>query len=413
MMMSNIQRLRQGQMQNGQLVNADDLNAEIDQLLNQSNTHDDLLLQNSTLTGNKVFANSATVNQNLTVQQTAQFNQSVRTNTVLEATANSGVTVEGVRMRDGMIQPMAPTVLAQTPVDGELWYQASTQGFYYAQQGTRMIRSYTPNHVAGKPPKWLDNNRIQLPSGLEAMATDSSGNQALIRVPGAGLELNLNTAGVLGLDNGTRANDTFYYVWLLADANMNVSAVFSTSPTALSTSIPSTWVYRRRLPVVCKTYPTSITLGSTTTAYPKAGAIVKFIILYWGATVHQQYIVTNSANVSYADPTGAWTIGESNVVFDGIGPFDVSNPFGAAINITKWVPPIDVLALQFAWSIRAAAGEYRLSDSAGNRYCCVGSTGMGLTPMLPLDSNRTINYYKMGGAGSVLNLDVVGFILAT
>jgi hypothetical protein len=59
--MSNIQRLRQGQIQNGQLVNADDLNAEIDQLLNQSNTHDDLLLQNSTLTGTKTFAVSPIV----------------------------------------------------------------------------------------------------------------------------------------------------------------------------------------------------------------------------------------------------------------------------------------------------------------------------------------------------------------
>lgn len=413
MMMSNIQRLRQGQIQNGQLVNADDLNAEIDQLLNELNTHDDLLLQNGTLTGNKVFANSVTVNQNLTVQQTAQFNQTVKTNTITETTANSGVTVEGVRMRDGLIQPIAPTTLAQAPVDGELWYQPSTQGFYYAQQGTKIIRSYTANHVAGKPPRWLDNNRVQLPSGLEAMATDSSGNQALIRVPSTGIELNLNTSGLLGLDNGTRANDTFYYVWLLADANMNVSAVFSTSPTALSTSIPSTWVYRRRLPMVCKTYPTNITLGATTTAYPKAGAIVKFIILYWGATVHQQYIVTSSSNVLYTDPTSAWTIGETNVLFDGTGPFDVSNPFGTAVNTTKWLPPIDVLALQFAWSIRSNAGEFRLSDSSGNRYCGIGSSGMGLTPMLPLDSNRIVTYYKMGGTGSVLNLDVVGFILAT
>jgi hypothetical protein len=412
MMMSNIQRLRQGQVQNGQLVNADDLNAEIDQLLNQSNTHDDLLLQNGTLTGNKVFANSVTVNQNLTVQQTAQFNQTVKANTLIETTANSGVTVEGVRMRDGMIAPIAPTVLAQPPVDGELWYQPSTQGFYYAQQGTKIIRSYSPSYVGGKAPKWLDNNRVQLPAGLEAMATDSNGNPAMIRVPSASIELNLNTVGLLGLDNGTRANDTFYYVWLLADANMNVSAVYSTSPTALSTNIASSWVYRRRLPVVCKTYPTSITLGSGTTTYAKAGALVKFIILYWGATVHQQYIVTSSSNVLYADPTTGWIIGETNVLFDGAGGFDVSNPYGMPINTTKWLPPIEVLALQFAWSIRSAVGEFRLSDSAGNRFCGIGSSGMGLTPMMPLDTSRTMNYYRMGGAGSLLNLDVIGFILA-
>jgi hypothetical protein len=315
-------------------------------------------------------------------------------------------------MRDGLIQPIAPATLAQPPVDGELWYQPSTQGFYYAQQGTKIIRSYTTTHVAGRPPRWLDNNRIQLPSGLEAMATDSSGNQALIRVPSTGIELNLNTSGLLGLDNGTRANDTFYYVWLLADANMNVSAVFSTSPTALSTSIPSTWVYRRRLPIVCKTYPTSITLGGTTTAYPKAGSLVKFIILYWGATVHQQYVVSTSTN-SASDSTGGWVIGETNIVYDGAGPVDVSNPFGFALTLTKWVPPIDVLALQFAWAIRNASGDFRLSDSLGNRFCSIANAGAGLTPMIPLDANRIISYYRTAGATSLLQLDVVGFILAT
>jgi hypothetical protein len=321
--------------------------------------------------------------------------------------------VEGVRMRDGMIQPIAPTTLAQPPVDGELWYQPSTQAFYYAQQGTKIIRHYTNNHVAGRPPRWLDNNRIQLPSGLEAMATDSStGNQALIRVPSTGLELNLNTAGVLGLDNGTRTNDTFYYVWLLADANMNVSAVFSTSPTALSTSIASSWIYRRRLPVVCKTYPTSITLGGGTTAYTKAGALVKFVILYWGATVHQQYVVTTSTN-SGSDSTGGWLIGETNVLYDGTGAVDVSNPFGYALNLAKWLPPIDVLALQFAWAIRNASGDFRLSDSAGNRFCSISNQGTGLTPMMPLDANRIVSYYRTVGANSLLHLDVVGFILAT
>ena len=413
MMMSNIQRLRQGQIQNGQLVNADDLNAEIDQLLNQSNTHDDLLLQNSTLTGNKVFANNVTVNQGVTVVQTAQFNQTVKANTIVETTANSGVTVEGVRMRDGLIQPLAPATLAQTPVDGELWYQSNTQSFYYAQQGAKIIRNYTSNYVGGKPPKWLDNNRISLPSGLEAIGTDTNGNQALIRVPSTGLELNLNNAGLLGLDNGTRANDTFYYIWLLADATMNVSAVFSTSPTALSTNIASTWVYRRRLPMVCKTYPTSITLGSTTTNYPKAGAIVKFTILYWGATVHQQYVVTSSTNIGYTDPTGGWSIGETNILFDGSGAYDGSNPYGYALNMNKWLPPLEVLAVQLGWSIRGAAGEFRISDSAGNRFHPFGSIGMGVTALLPMDSNRTITYYRMGGAGSLLNLDLLGFILAT
>lgn len=412
MMMSNIQRLRQGQIQNGQLVNADDLNAEIDQLLNQSNTHDDLLLQNSTLTGNKVFANNVTVNQGVTVVQTAQFNQTVKANTIVETTANSGVTVEGVRMRDGLIQPLAPATLTQPPIDGELWYQNNTQSFYYAQQGAKIIRNYTSNYVGGKPPKWLDNNRVSLPSGLEAIGTDTNGNQALIRVPSTGLELNLNNAGLLGLDNGTRANDTFYYIWLLADATMNVSAVFSTSPTALSTNIASTWVYRRRLPMVCKTYPTSITLGSTTTNYPKAGAIVKFTILYWGATVHQQYVTTCSTQTA-GDGTGAWLIGETNVVFDGTGPVDGTNPYGPAINLSKWLPPIETLAVQFSYAIRGAAGDFRLGDSIGNRFYSFANQGGGLTPLLPLDTNRTLCYYRTVGSGSVLELDLAGFILAT
>jgi hypothetical protein len=154
-------------------------------------------------------------------------------------------------------------------------------------------------------------------------------------------------------------------------------------------------------------------LGSTTTNYPKAGAIVKFTILYWGATVHQQYVVTSSMNIGYADPTGGWSIGETNILFDGSGAYDGSNPYGAALNLSKWLPPLEVLALQLAWSIRGAAGEFRLSDNAGNRFCPFGSIGMGVTALLPIDSNRTITYYRTGGAGSLLNLDVLGFILAT
>jgi hypothetical protein len=243
------------------------------------------------------------------------------------------------------------------------------------------------------------------------MATDGTGNPALIRIPSAGIELNLNTVGLLGLDNGTRTNDTFYYVWLLADANMTVSAVFSTSPTALSTTIASTWVYRRRLPMVCKTYPTSITFGGSTTAYAKAGAVVKFSILQWNETVHQQYVVTSSTN-SVSDSTGGWIIGETNILYDGVGAVDVSNPYGYALNLTKWLPPIEVLGLQLAWAIRNTAGDFRLSDSLGNRFYGFANAGMGITPMLPLDANRITSYYKTSGAGSLLQLDVVGFLLA-
>jgi hypothetical protein len=79
MMMSNIQRQKANAIQNGQLINADDLNVEFDQLVNKANELDDAIYQNKTLTGNKVF-NGATA-----------FQQSV--------SMNGSLTLEGAELK--------------------------------------------------------------------------------------------------------------------------------------------------------------------------------------------------------------------------------------------------------------------------------------------------------------------------
>jgi hypothetical protein len=75
-MMTNIQRLKSNTIQNGLLINADDLNVELNQLVNKANELDDALYQNKTLTGNKTFNGSATFQQDVTLNGTLTLNAS-------------------------------------------------------------------------------------------------------------------------------------------------------------------------------------------------------------------------------------------------------------------------------------------------------------------------------------------------
>jgi hypothetical protein len=70
MMMTNIQRLKTDGIQNGQLINADDVNAELNQLVNKANELDDAVYQNKTFTGNKTFNGTALFQQGVTLNST-------------------------------------------------------------------------------------------------------------------------------------------------------------------------------------------------------------------------------------------------------------------------------------------------------------------------------------------------------
>lgn len=87
--MTQISRLKASEISNGNLINADDINAELNQLVSNDNSQDtritDLESGDTTLTGTKTFDTAP------------------KTDEVSEKTDNTGVTVDGVLLKDGYI----------------------------------------------------------------------------------------------------------------------------------------------------------------------------------------------------------------------------------------------------------------------------------------------------------------------
>jgi hypothetical protein len=96
--MSQISRLKEVEIANGNLINADDLNAEFDQLVSESNSQDQRV--------------TALESGAVTVTGVKTFNTPPRMNQVDEASAQAGVRIDGVLCRDGVVnsKPILATI---------------------------------------------------------------------------------------------------------------------------------------------------------------------------------------------------------------------------------------------------------------------------------------------------------------
>lgn len=115
--MSQINRLRDAEISNGNLINADDIDVELNQLVAAFNATDlilsDLTTAAYTLAGVKTFSSNPKMNG------------------IDERTANAGVTVDGVLLKDGMAS------FAGTPtVDGQIGYASNL--FIFRQNGVNL-----------------------------------------------------------------------------------------------------------------------------------------------------------------------------------------------------------------------------------------------------------------------------------
>jgi hypothetical protein len=228
--MAPIQRLKTNEIQFGQIINSDDINAELDQLINSANAQDTIL---SNLTTNAV-----------TVSGVKSFSTGLKVDAVSEWSTDAGVTIEGVRLRDGALRPVAATAPV-TPANGELWYNTTTEAYQSRLNGSNRVM--VPAHrfwVSGAVPEYVSAGSIKLPQHL--MMLDDT-QQTLLEITNAGgLTLSLATTGAGGLDFGTEAANTWYYIWVCRGTS-GTTAVLSTSLTSpvLPTGFTS---YKRRYP---------------------------------------------------------------------------------------------------------------------------------------------------------------------
>lgn len=118
--MAHISRLKTAEIADDNLIEASDLNAEFDQLVNSANTQDDSISQiltgNYTQTGNVVLQNALSAS------------------TIAESVNNTGVTADGVLLKDSYVKVGST---GYTPAaDGEFGYDSTSKTYKGRSNGS-------------------------------------------------------------------------------------------------------------------------------------------------------------------------------------------------------------------------------------------------------------------------------------
>lgn len=231
--MAQISRLKEAEIQNGHLINADDLNSEFDQLITESNAQDLRLTQLDS--------------QAVTVAGIKTFSDGIKTDLINERNTHVGVTVDGVLLKDGMV-----TLTGEPTQNGQLGYH-NDQLLARVNEHTIALGGTPAFYIGGPAPFYNNTSSIKIPAGLTAR--DSTNAADL--VVGSELTVSLASNGANALDAGAVANNTFYYLYLIGDSTGTNSVVglFSATNEAASGSVtlPSGYDLKRQLPLAVRT----------------------------------------------------------------------------------------------------------------------------------------------------------------
>ncbi|MEM0951987.1 MAG: hypothetical protein AAGI66_07585 [Cyanobacteria bacterium P01_H01_bin.74] len=138
--MSQLSRLRDAEITNGNIINADDIDTEFNQLLSESNAQDTRL--------------NALETQSMTIGGTKTFSGAVKANTITEDTTDSGVSVESVIHKDGAIQ-LAETEDYAPTATGQLGYDSTSHQFLVMENGIVRKVNTTPYVLASQSASYM------------------------------------------------------------------------------------------------------------------------------------------------------------------------------------------------------------------------------------------------------------------
>jgi hypothetical protein len=227
--MAQISRQSDAEIENGNVIDADDLDAEFDTLYTAYNANDTVLT--NVTTGAYTFSGVKT------------FSSTPLMNAIGERTEGAGITIDSVLLKDGMV-----TVAGTAATAGQIGYSSNQLKYHNGTSEktiatTDGIVTMPTGYRYGKHPAWASVETVTV---FEGYTCRDSTDTEIITVAGD-LTVDLSDSGALGLETGSEANDTWYYLWLCKGTS-GVTAVFSPSPTALTT-IPSGYDdYVRRIP---------------------------------------------------------------------------------------------------------------------------------------------------------------------
>lgn len=335
--MSQLNRLHQADIDAGNLIDAAHLNAEFNQLLDESNSQDTRLSAveggNTTISGNKTFSGSVTVTGTTTLN----------------------------------------TVAGSPSFTGQATFAKSPIGVFTG---------------AISAPVYATAASVTIPAGNRALTSASE-----VITLAASRTVSLAASGAGGLDTGTEAIDTSYYIWLIADSTgaNTPHAVFSTS-TATCT-LPSGYDKRALLVgFFCHN--------------DSASDIVPFTYAGWPYAPKCLY------NVTIARPNG--TAGPTSVL--EVAPGSAATTY-TNIDCSKFIPPF------------STTGIFFLSGTAGTSSAVItmrpgGQTHDGFGIVQDINEHRYAGYvtpmatsasqviqYKSNSAAPKVQIAVVGWEL--
>lgn len=233
-------------------------------------------------------------------------------------------------------------------------------------------------------------NRVVIKPGL---CRDSS-NTELMEIT-TDLTVDLSVSGANGLDTGTEAADTWYYLWLIKNPSTGVVAgLFSASGS--SPVLPSGYTKKRLLPIAVRNDASS--------------NILPFIVAGgWPGRPVVLYRDFDTAAGNYQALNG----GTATNAFTSPGG-------GVNVDLRSWVPPVSRVAILNAYTAYSSGGlanayikDPDSNSTTGERVGVVGSNATVATNngiWISVNVNQFIKY-RMSLDTSSLTLYVRGFVV--
>lgn len=228
------------------------VNGELNQVITTMNNKagrgvDNTMSGDNTFTGDNSFTGANTF---------SDATAPIKTDKVLENSSDNGVDIDGVLLKDGYAN-IAVSATPATPADGDIWVNttANTVNAYVNSATVELITDapgIEKGYFQGAVPEYTNSSTITINAGLILRNSADSADFDIT----SNITVSLGTSGAGGLDNGSEANSTWYYVYLIGSSTAATanSAVFSTvnESNTGSITLPSGFDVKHQLPLAVR-----------------------------------------------------------------------------------------------------------------------------------------------------------------
>lgn len=294
-------------------------------------------------------------------------------------------TLAGVKtFSAGIVSTTARLTAAPATTGGSLGYASNTLQYYNGTKVISLTEALNAKHfIGGNLPTYNNAASIIIPQGVTAFNSD---NTAIIEAAG-NLTVSLASSGANGLDAGSEASDTWYYVYLIGDTSATnpTAGLFSVTNEAASGTItlPSGYDIKRQLPLAVRND------GSSN--------IIPFYCPDWGEVIY---------SVQCTHSNGSLQNGTTQVLSAGTATTPTS------VSCSSFIPAIS----EYGYFNYYGSGSHAtsLAPAGSSRVQTVFQTdASGLetgVAWCQTSTAQAVEYDRMTGSGSAY-LDVMGYIV--